>query len=407
MDGDWDGAPSRRQLLQLGFGAAFGLAAPAIIGAGEASAAALRANRTPRVLTAPNLTWNQPGMRCVYGLRPHRTRGVNLSVDRTLRGPGKFLLHNYGHGGGGITLSLGCALRVGNAVEEIIRDRGANAPLPTVAVIGSGVIGLTVARELKIRWPRLRVRILTKSQNIRDSTSNVAGGQFAPSGVFDEYDRAGTVPFLLGLMQDSKKRLMEIVNRGAGGTYGIRQRFNYSAKDLRDFKAFIPSVYAAPIQGTLPFRNLNTVDGYEYNTWLIEPPIFLEAVRREIVGKGVTIRWGFPVFDRDAIKALPETIVVNCSGLGAGQLMADTSVYPIKGHLVILRNTANLKYFVSGCSVSATPNASYFFGRNNDMVVGGTYNVRDSSTNADTNACRAILARMKAIFDGDASSCMA
>ena len=50
------------------------------------------------------------------GLRPWRVAGVRLE-----REPGMPLVHNYGHGGSGVTLSWGCALEVAALVAEILR----------------------------------------------------------------------------------------------------------------------------------------------------------------------------------------------------------------------------------------------------------------------------------------------
>ncbi len=44
------------------------------------------------------------------GLRPYRKSGVCLRADRLL--DGRRVIHNYGHGGAGFTLSWGCAARV-------------------------------------------------------------------------------------------------------------------------------------------------------------------------------------------------------------------------------------------------------------------------------------------------------
>lgn len=52
------------------------------------------------------------------GLRPLRSR-VRLEVERL--GPDRLLLHNYGHGGAGVTLSWGCAAEV---VELLDRETG-------------------------------------------------------------------------------------------------------------------------------------------------------------------------------------------------------------------------------------------------------------------------------------------
>ncbi|MEU9283794.1 FAD-dependent oxidoreductase [Streptomyces sp. NPDC048275] len=43
------------------------------------------------------------------GLRPHRSSGVRLEADAQPPGRVKRLVHNYGHGGAGVTLAWGCA----------------------------------------------------------------------------------------------------------------------------------------------------------------------------------------------------------------------------------------------------------------------------------------------------------
>ena len=53
------------------------------------------------------------------GLRPGRSE-VRLE---TVRGPGGIIVHNYGHGGGGVTLSWGCA-------DEVARRGSAEIPRP-------------------------------------------------------------------------------------------------------------------------------------------------------------------------------------------------------------------------------------------------------------------------------------
>ncbi len=48
------------------------------------------------------------------GLRPFRKKGVRVELNRF--GDGRVLIHNYGHGGSGFTLSWGCAARVRDLV---------------------------------------------------------------------------------------------------------------------------------------------------------------------------------------------------------------------------------------------------------------------------------------------------
>ncbi|MEQ9023237.1 MAG: hypothetical protein RLN82_10845, partial [Pseudomonadales bacterium] len=73
-------------------------------------------------------------IRQVVGLRPYRPSGFNLSEQKLDE---KVIIHNYGHGGGGISLSWGTARL---AIEKIEASQSTS-----IAVLGAGVIGLSTA----------------------------------------------------------------------------------------------------------------------------------------------------------------------------------------------------------------------------------------------------------------------
>jgi D-amino-acid oxidase len=50
------------------------------------------------------------------GLRPARPLQVRLAIE-----PGTRIVHNYGHGGSGVTFSWGCALEVADHVERLLK----------------------------------------------------------------------------------------------------------------------------------------------------------------------------------------------------------------------------------------------------------------------------------------------
>jgi glycine/D-amino acid oxidase-like deaminating enzyme len=83
---------------------------------------------------------------------------------------------------------------------------------PAVAVIGCGVIGLTVAAELRHRWRTLRITIYAKDLDVRKTTSFVAAGKFEPSGICDEYETEDERQILADYLRRSCDRIVELHN---------------------------------------------------------------------------------------------------------------------------------------------------------------------------------------------------
>jgi len=121
-------------------------------------------------------------IRSIVGLRPYRPSGF---VVRSEKFDDKVVVHNYGHGGGGITLSWGSSAL---AVRETLGMEQREA-----AVVGGGVMGLTSARLLQdAGW---KVTIYTRDV-ARHTTSNRAGGQWSPASVYDK-DVGGRIRYSL------------------------------------------------------------------------------------------------------------------------------------------------------------------------------------------------------------------
>src|SRR3954463_2062168 len=121
---------------------------------------------------APVLVDQSRVIRTVAGLRPFRRSG--FVVRREALGE-KSLVHNYGHGGGGITLSWGSS--------KLAIELGLQGHSGPVAVIGAGVMGLSTARL--VQDAGFPVTVYTGALP-PDPPSNIAGGQFHPYAVFDD-----------------------------------------------------------------------------------------------------------------------------------------------------------------------------------------------------------------------------
>ena len=378
-------------------------------------------------LKSPDFAALAPAMKVSGGIRPHRKGGVRLEHDADFERahPGRFLIHNYGHSGAGITLSWGCAGEVRDLVAKILSDWPRGRPRPAIAVLGGGVIGLTVADEVRRLRPRLALTLYRREDSVMRTTSFIAGGQFEPSAAWSEYRRPDqpttpgepekpSIEVLDRYLARSQLKLQQLQNLPNNGRvrYGVAKRSNYTFDhDNSGFDDAVPCTLVPPYRrGLLPFAKLNNVVGREYATWLMNPRILLPRLMADITDGGVNIRQKLFTSLQD-VTGLREAIIINCLGLGAGAVFQDPHVQPRGGHLVVLPNPAKLSYFFSGGVEGDNKSFNcYLFARQNDIVIGGSvyhgYNPAALNSPVDAKIREVILFNMRQIFDGKPENCV-
>ncbi len=320
-------------------------------------------------------------IRTVAGLRPYRPSGFVVRAEKI---GDTLVVHNYGHGGGGITLSWGTA--------KLAVDLGAQGRSGAVAVIGSGAVGLATARLLQEEG--FAVAIYTKALP-PNTTSNIAGGQWFPFSVSDPGKR--TAAFnqqFLAAAAYAYQRYQIMV----GSRYGIRWMRNYFLRN----EEFDETGYLGKqsvLRSMMPeFRDLSPEEhpfsGYssvrQFDTLLIEPPIYLASMLDEFFLAGGKLRV-IEIADRNAITALPEKLVFNCTGLGAKVLFDDEELTPVKGQLTFLLPQPEVQYAVC-------PDNLYMFPRSDGILLGGTHQMGVWSLDPDLVKKQEILSRHKAFF---------
>jgi D-amino-acid oxidase len=279
-------------------------------------------------------------IRTTVGLRPHRDSGFVLKAETF---DDKTIVHNYGHGGAGMSLAWGTgAMAADLALKH--KDRRA-------AVLGCGSPGLTAARQLQRRG--FAVTIYTKTVP-PDTTSNMSMAGFTPtSGLVDADKRTPAWDAQFRKAADISYRQLQLL---AGRDYGVYWIDSYSATDEpfaprtadnddggllsevlrpgRDREILGPGEHPFPTQYAVRTPSLS-----------IEPAIYLDKLVEDFLK--ATGRIVIRAFDtpRD-LMSLPERVIVNCTGLGSLTLFNDQELVPVKGQLSLLVPQPEVQYRV-------------------------------------------------------------
>lgn len=313
-------------------------------------------------------------IRTVAGLRPYRRSGFVVRAEPL---GDKRLVHNYGHGGGGITLSWGSS--------KLATEIGLQGHSGPVAVLGAGVMGLSTARL--VQEAGFPVTIYTAALP-PDTTSNIAGGQFHPFSVFreDSVTPEFKAQFLRAV--DYSWRRFQIM---VGDDYGIRWLPTYVETDSREAQllANFPPVNRMLSEAEHPFPWAGTL---RYDTIYVETGRYLRQMIRDvqIAGGKIEVRKFASPAD---IAALSEKLVFNCTGLGSRELFGDQELQPIRGQLAILEPQPEVRYAALG-------DFGYMFPRADGILLGGTFERDVWDATPDPAAIARIVASNKRFFDG-------
>ncbi len=306
-------------------------------------------------------------------LRPYRAGGFVVRRDQL---GDKALVHNYGHGGAGITLSWG--------TSQLAAQLGLAGHSGPVAVIGAGVMGLTTARL--VQEAGLPVTIYT-AELPPDTTSQP---RRRPVGPDRPLSRSG-----------GHSRMARAISERAGGQLGAipaarrRPLRHPLAADLHR------GATASPSPGLEPYYSASRLLGQSehpfaidnlavYRTMYVEVGRYLSELAADFLRAGgqMKVRRFGTAAD---LTPLPERLMFNCTGLGARELFGDEELGPIRGQIVMLAPQPEVQY-------AYTLPDGYMFPRGDGIVLGGTFERGVWETTPDPQTIAGIIESHRNVF---------
>ena len=336
-------------------------------------------------------------IREVVGLRPYRDEGFVVAAERIGE---KLLIHNYGHGGAGITLSWGTA----SLAVALARDfQGARTSRPQggfrpamhrrFAVLGCGVSGLSTARILQRSFQDGPGTVTIYARDLPpDTTSNIAGGFWSPTYLYDP--QAASAKFV-----EQFRLACRISNRAfqllVGPEYGVRWIDTLELNgDEASLARELPGGNDLYPEQKI-YRDAARYFGFpyvrQYSTMLIEPSVYLNALLRDfyIAGGKLVVK---EFRSREEIMRLPEPVIFNCTGLGSHALFDDQKLGPVRGQLEVLLPQPEIDYCYLG--------SGYMFPRRDGGILGGTFDHDDWSLEPSPEQTTQILEAHTEIMRG-------
>lgn len=225
-----------------------------------------------------------------------------------------------------------------------------------VIVVGGGVIGLSTAVVLAEQGRRVRV---WSRDPAADTTSAVAGGLWWPYRIQPEARVGDWSLRSLRAYAEESSRPDETGVRMADGVMA-----GTSLASLGAWASSVPGIRAARRDELPGGRGA----GIRARVPLVDMPVRLRHLRGRLEAAGGRVELRPVGALAEAAAECP--LVVNCTGLGARELVPDPDVTPVRGQLAVVENPGVEEWFVA--ADPETSETVYLLPQPYGLVLGGT-----------------------------------
>jgi glycine/D-amino acid oxidase-like deaminating enzyme len=288
-------------------------------------------------------------------LRPFRAAGPRLDVENV---GDKRVVHNYGHGGSGWSLSWGSsAIATAKAMEGGTKD---------VAVIGCGALGLTSA--LLLQRAGAKVTIYAKERTPQTRSFRATGTWSPDSRVADADKVAPGFPALWEEMARTSYATYQTMLGLPGEPVSWSDRYTLlegaatSPRGPRPPGSVHFAEYGERLHDIVPQSGLLAAGQHPFPVERVRHGTSMQfnvtdlahQLTNDFLLEGGKIET--MTFDTPAdLTRLKQPVVVNCTGYGARALWKDETITPVRGQIAWLAPQPEVRYGVFYRHVSVLP----------------------------------------------------
>lgn len=129
-------------------------------------------------------------------------------------------------------------------------------------------------------------------------------------------------------------------------------------------------------------------DGFAFEAPVIDTRVYLDYLLHRFQARGGQVYQRAIIDLSEAFERC--NIVINCTGLGARELVGDRDLHAARGQVVRVRHNGFRRTLIDEHNLTQL---TYIVPRTHDIVLGGTYEEQNESTEIDLETTRAILRR--------------
>ncbi|XP_072938158.1 D-amino acid oxidase [Epargyreus clarus] len=263
-----------------------------------------------------------------------------------------------------------------------------------VAVLGAGINGLACAVKIKEKYPDVDVTIFSN-----DFTPNTTGD--GSGGLWNPYLCGNTPKDLLTKWGIETFQYLHKLWKEGGYDICLMPMYELIRKERElPQHSWANQVFGYRTMGQKQLDFLSRfgvkyVAGRTFTTFVVYPPTILAHLYdRFNKANGNVVQAKLSSLEDPRLQDYD--VVINCTGLGARDLVPDTNVFPIRGHIMRM-NASWINY-----SVVDEDTGHYIIPNVNNCVIGGThqendysYNLNEEDTKFITNGCQELIPGLK------------